>query len=230
MPQPNPGDIAWAMMVESKIPDCFWRFAYASACFLHNRLLNSQCLQSSPHQVLFVQAPSISMLYPFGAEAIVNIPTIQQGHKLSPRAQIQSTSVIFPRFQYSNNTPTGCEKGSLSHIVNAAMLDITIPKHIGQVLSGLLWHEWKRVCKDELEKMALRDVWEAVDKDKTMKMVGHRWVFNIKRPADRTIEKFKACLVARGDCQRPGMDCTETYAPTASLMSLQLVLAHAVSL
>ncbi|MBW0527018.1 hypothetical protein O181_066733 [Austropuccinia psidii MF-1] len=35
------GDMARAMMVESKMPDCFWRFAYASACFLHNRLLNS---------------------------------------------------------------------------------------------------------------------------------------------------------------------------------------------
>ncbi|MBW0492025.1 hypothetical protein O181_031740 [Austropuccinia psidii MF-1] len=76
--------------------------------------------------------------------------------------------------------------------------------------------------------MALRDVWEAVDKEKTVKTIGHRWVFDIKRHADGLIEKFKARRVARGDRQQPGMDCTKTYAPTASLMSLRLILAHAM--
>ncbi|MBW0543377.1 hypothetical protein O181_083092 [Austropuccinia psidii MF-1] len=183
-------DMAWAMMVQSRMPDCFWCFAYSSACFLHNRLLNSQFLHSSPHQRLFGQTPSISTLYPFGAEAIFHVPTIQQSHKLSPRGlaccllktlmlggwllwdpvgdrQIQSTSVVFPYFLSSNNTPTGCVKGLLSYIVNAATLgqvpkeryfeneikaidtlpvtkDITIPENLGQALSGLLQHEWKR--------------------------------------------------------------------------------------
>ncbi|MBW0543376.1 hypothetical protein O181_083091 [Austropuccinia psidii MF-1] len=76
--------------------------------------------------------------------------------------------------------------------------------------------------------MTLRDVWEAVDKDKMIKKIGNHWVFNIKHLSDGTIEKFKVCFMARGDCQRPGVDCTKTYAPTASLMSLRLVLAHAV--
>ncbi|MBW0541636.1 hypothetical protein O181_081351 [Austropuccinia psidii MF-1] len=76
--------------------------------------------------------------------------------------------------------------------------------------------------------MALRDVWEVVEKDRTVKTIRHCWVFNIKHHANGTIEKFKACFVATGDCQRPGVDCTKTYAPTTSLMSLHLVLAHAI--
>ncbi|MBW0537406.1 hypothetical protein O181_077121 [Austropuccinia psidii MF-1] len=165
--------------------------------------------------------------------------------------QIQSTSVIFPCFHSSNNTPTGCVKGLLSHIVNTETLgqvpmecyfenelkvidtlpvtkDVAIPKHLGQELSGLLLHEWKRVCEAELQQMTLRDVWEAVDKDKTMKTIRHHWVFDIKHHADGTIENSKACFVARGDCQRPGVDCTKTYVPTASLMLLRLILAHAM--
>ncbi|MBW0473200.1 hypothetical protein O181_012915 [Austropuccinia psidii MF-1] len=138
--------------------------------------------------------------------------------------QIQFTRVIFPRFQSSNSNTTGCEEGLLSHIVNTATLgqvpmehhfenqlaaidtlpvttDIAIPEHLGQVLSGPLQHKWKWACKAELEQMALGDVWEAVDKEKTMKTIRHRWVFNIKHHADGSIEKFKACLVARGDRQ-----------------------------
>ncbi|MBW0490049.1 hypothetical protein O181_029764 [Austropuccinia psidii MF-1] len=146
--------------------------------------------------------------------------------------QIQSASVVFPRFQSSNNTPAGCVKGSLSHIFNATTLgqvpteryfeneikaidtlpvtkDIAIPENLGQAFSGPLQHEWKRECKDELEQITLRDVWEAVDKEKPMKTIRHCWLFNIKHLVDGTIEKFKACFVAQGDRQRPGVDCTK---------------------
>ncbi|MBW0464135.1 hypothetical protein O181_003850 [Austropuccinia psidii MF-1] len=67
------------------MPNRFWRFAYASACFLYNHLPNSQCLHYLPHQRLFGQMPSISTLYTFGTEAIIHIPVVQQSHKLSPR-------------------------------------------------------------------------------------------------------------------------------------------------
>ncbi|MBW0481588.1 hypothetical protein O181_021303 [Austropuccinia psidii MF-1] len=70
-------------------------------------------------------------------------------------------------------------------------------------------------------------VWHAIKKTPTMKTIGHGWVFDTKIDESCNVEKFKARLVARGDRQRPGIDCTETYAPTASLMSLRLLLATA---
>ncbi|MBW0467028.1 hypothetical protein O181_006743 [Austropuccinia psidii MF-1] len=134
---------------------------------------------------------------------------------------IQSASVRFPRFQSSGVTGAGCEKGSLSHIANTAILgqvptekyfedentaidtlpatkDITIPKHLGQAFSGPLSQEWRKTCEAKLEQMALRDVWEAVNKDSAMKTIKHCWVFDVKRHADGTVKKFKACLVAWG--------------------------------
>ncbi|MBW0545394.1 hypothetical protein O181_085109 [Austropuccinia psidii MF-1] len=75
--------------------------------------------------------------------------------------------------------------------------------------------------------MATRDVWEAVEKKPGMKTIGHRWVFDIKRNVDGSVDCFKARLIARGDRQRPGVDCAKTYAPTASLMLLHLLLATA---
>ncbi|MBW0510000.1 hypothetical protein O181_049715 [Austropuccinia psidii MF-1] len=151
---------------------------------------------------------------------------------------IQSASVIFLRFQLSGITGAGPEKGSLSHVVTVAILgqvptecyfkdenmaidtlpvtkDITIPEHLGQVLSGPLSQEWRKACKAEFKQMALRDVWEPVDKDNVMKTIGHQWVFNVKSHADGTVEKFKARLAAWGDCQRPGVDCTYCIADVA---------------
>ncbi|MBW0513894.1 hypothetical protein O181_053609, partial [Austropuccinia psidii MF-1] len=106
--------------------------------------------------------------------------------------------------------------------------DITIPDHLGQALSRRYQDHWRAVCKRELNQMLARDVWEEVSKTGEMKTIGHRWVFDIKQQANVGVEKFKAWLVARGYQQQPGIDCTETYAPTASLMSLRLTLTYAV--
>ncbi|MBW0485567.1 hypothetical protein O181_025282 [Austropuccinia psidii MF-1] len=75
--------------------------------------------------------------------------------------------------------------------------------------------------------MERRDVWEVVNKQKGMKTIGHQWVFDMKRQDDASVEKLKARLVARGNRQPPGIDCTETYAPMDSLMLLRLILTTA---
>ncbi|MBW0571003.1 hypothetical protein O181_110718 [Austropuccinia psidii MF-1] len=69
--------------------------------------------------------------------------------------------------------------------------------------------------------MNKQGVWQA------MKTSGHCWVFDTKLDESGNIKKFKAQLVAPGNQQCPGIDCTETYAPTASLMSLRLLLVTA---
>ncbi|MBW0502835.1 hypothetical protein O181_042550 [Austropuccinia psidii MF-1] len=164
---------------------------------------------------------------------------------------IQSASIIFPKVQpYGGPTTPG--KGSLSHIVSAMTLgevpteqyfedenrainslplvkDVKIPSHLGEALKGPHRNNWKTACEAELTQMATREVWDVVEKIPGMKTIGHRWVFDLKSNANGSIEKFKARLVAGGDKQCPGVDCAETYAPTASLMSLRLVLATAVS-
>ncbi|MBW0539164.1 hypothetical protein O181_078879 [Austropuccinia psidii MF-1] len=80
------GDMARAMVTQIQMLTCFWQFAYASASFMHNRIPNLRCPKSSPHQVLFGRAPSITTLYPHGTDAIVHIPAVHQQEKLAPRA------------------------------------------------------------------------------------------------------------------------------------------------
>ncbi|MBW0464060.1 hypothetical protein O181_003775 [Austropuccinia psidii MF-1] len=103
----------------------------------------------------------------------------------------------------------------------------SLPQHLGQALCGPNQHHWKEVCMAELAQMERWDVWEVVNKEKGMKTIGHQWVFDMKRQDDGSVKKFKAHLVARGNRQPPGIDCTETYAPMASLMFLCLILTKA---
>ncbi|MBW0550571.1 hypothetical protein O181_090286 [Austropuccinia psidii MF-1] len=140
------GDMARAMLAERSMLDRFWQFAYALAFYLHNRLPNRRCPDSSPHQVLYGRPPSISTLYPFGERAIVHVPSVQPAHKLAARGvehrllkpllasggwllydpagnqMIHLVSVIFPCFQMARLEKGSLAKGSLGHVLNMMIL------------------------------------------------------------------------------------------------------------
>ncbi|MBW0473016.1 hypothetical protein O181_012731 [Austropuccinia psidii MF-1] len=192
-------------------------------------------------------------LTPRGIECKLLKPLMSESWLLwepSTNRMAQSARVIFPHFQPTANSSGPISKGSLGHVVNAMSLgevptehllavenraidslllvkDVSIPEHLGRALSGPHREKWREACLPKLDQMASRDVWEAVEKKLGMKTIGHRWVFDIKRNVDGSVDRFKARLVARGDRQRPGVDCAETYTPTASLMSLRLLIATA---
>ncbi|PLW23871.1 hypothetical protein PCASD_14694 [Puccinia coronata f. sp. avenae] len=104
-----------------------------------------------------------------------------------------------------------------------------LPKTIKVALSGTDSQNWKAAAEYEIEKFASLGVWEPVNPHKGSKALGARWVFTIKRKTDGSIDKFRARYVAKGFNQVMGTDCNETYAPTASLNTLRLLLSIAQS-
>ena len=52
-------------------------------------------------------------------------------------------------------------------------------------------------------------------------------MFKVKHNQDGSIERFKACLVAKGYSQHPGLDYNESFAPTFRPATLRIIMALA---
>ena len=103
------------------------------------------------------------------------------------------------------------------------------PKTLKEVMERSDWSEWSKAIDDELALMAKYHVWDVVDEPAGKNIVGCRWVFRIKRDADRKILKYKVRLVAQGFTQVYGIDFLDTFAPVARLSAIRTVIALAAS-
>ena len=75
--------------------------------------------------------------------------------------------------------------------------------------------EWNTACKEKLEALHQRNIFELTDLPKGHKTIGCRWVFNVK--SDR---QKKARLVAQGFSQVEGIDFNELFSPIVHFESV----------
>ena len=68
-------------------------------------------------------------------------------------------------------------------------------------------------------------VWDLVDLPPSHRNVGNKWVLNIKRKADGTIDIYKARFVAKGYTQQEGIDHEETFSLVLRFASIRLIVA-----
>jgi len=72
------------------------------------------------------------------------------------------------------------------------------PKTIQEAKSRTDWPLWKVVMDKELAMFEKARTWDTVTHPKGKNIVGSKWVFCIKRKANRSVDKYKARLVAHG--------------------------------
>jgi hypothetical protein len=75
---------------------------------------------------------------------------------------------------------------------------------------------WYKAAVKEIQVHIENSTWELVKLPPGRKTIGSKWVFKVKRNADSSVKRYKACLVAHGFSQHPGIDFNETFAPTAN--------------
>lgn len=82
--------------------------------------------------------------------------------------------------------------------------------------------EWFAACREELEALRVRDVYNLVDRPKGQKVVKNRWVFDVK-----TDGRKKARLVAKGFSQVEGKDFDKIFSPVVRFETVRLIIALA---
>ena len=60
-------------------------------------------------------------------------------------------------------------------------------------------------------------------------MVGCKWIYKIKTHFDGSIERYKACLIAKGVTQEYEIDYKETFVLVACISSVHALLAVAAA-
>lgn len=90
---------------------------------------------------------------------------------------------------------------------------------------------WREAIEDELQNLENHQTWEYDKLPPNRKAVGSKWVFKVKYQPDGSVARFKkAMLVAQGFSQVPGIDFSETFAPTVRRESLRMYLALCLAL
>lgn len=79
--------------------------------------------------------------------------------------------------------------------------------------------------REELKTMEERKVWKLIEKPRNAKVLGCRWIYNIKRNENGEIKRFKARLVAQGFRQIKGETYDDVYSPVVNFSIIRFFFA-----
>jgi hypothetical protein len=76
--------------------------------------------------------------------------------------------------------------------------------------------------EEEMAALNRNHTWTLTTLPRGRSPVDCRWIYKLKHRVDGSIERYKACLVAKGFSQRPGIDYDQTFSPVVKYDSLLL--------
>lgn len=92
-------------------------------------------------------------------------------------------------------------------------------------MNGAEVDEWKKAMQVEYDALISNDTWKLVDRPSDQQVLTAKWVFKPKRDIDGTIQRYKACWVARESEQREGDDYFETFAAVVKATTSKALFA-----
>jgi len=87
---------------------------------------------------------------------------------------------------------------------------------------------WQQAMDEERFVLHQTATWDLVPIPLGKSVIGYRWVYKIKTNSDRSIERYKVRLVAKGYSQQYGMDYEETFAPVAKITTIHTLIVVAL--
>ena len=102
-----------------------------------------------------------------------------------------------------------------------------IPDCYKQALTLPEANKWQEAMEVEMRALTDNNTFELVPRPEDRQIVGAKWVYTIKTNQDGK-KTYKARFVAKGYSQIPDVDYQETFAPTARMSSVRMLLQRAV--
>ncbi|KMQ87033.1 gag-pol polyprotein [Lasius niger] len=96
-----------------------------------------------------------------------------------------------------------------------------------EALSGPDADAWKIAMDDEIKSLQKNGTWVLEKIPNGTKTIGYKWVFKLKKFADKRPDRVKARLVAQGFSQKYGTDYNEVFAPVVKHTTLRVLLSIA---
>ena len=104
---------------------------------------------------------------------------------------------------------------------------INVPNTFKQAMQSPEREQWIKAMDGEMESLLSNHTYDLVHRPLNQEIVGGRWVFSIKNDPDNNL-RFKARFVAKGYTQSKGVNFNDTYAPTARMTSMRVLINMAV--
>lgn len=77
-------------------------------------------------------------------------------------------------------------------------IDTNIPQEPKSVQKALKHPGWTKAMHEELDALEGKHTWDLVSRTNDMNVIGCKWVFKTKLKSNGSLDKLKACLVAKG--------------------------------
>ena len=132
-----------------------------------------------------------------------------------------------------NNKLRSTSESEVERLVLQAMIqwDGITPLTYAEAMASKDAENWKIAIKEEISNLENHETFEVVDREKLptgYTPIGCKWVFKVKLNPNRTVERYKARLVAQGFTQKYGIDYEETYAPVMQMTSFRWMMSLGV--
>ena len=115
----------------------------------------------------------------------------------------------------------------LAMVAKIAKAEALEPSSLADARRQPDWSDWERAIEEELAMVRDAGTWILVEPPAGANIVGSKWVFRVKKDADRNVIRKKAHLVTQGFSQVPGVDYFNTFMPVARLASIHTIMALA---
>ena len=98
-----------------------------------------------------------------------------------------------------------------------------VPQTYAEAMNSPRATEWRQAMEEEMKSLKENDTFELTTLPMGKNPVGGKWVYTIKENAEGS-ETLKARYVAKGYSQVEGIDYQETFAPTANIASVRVLM------